>query len=96
MNGCEETCGQNGWKKGLSKGTTLTSWADKKKQQKTERLKEVLECEMIARGLQKLYAQVRESLQLGCKTAWSLYAENICWASKIEGSTFLEQNDEDE
>ena len=81
-------------KKGSVKALHLEVKRTKKKTKK--RWKEVLECDMIARGLQRLDAQDRESLQLGCKNCLILHAENICWAPRIEGSTFLEQNDKDE
>ena len=49
-----------------SKGTTLTVDGTKKGRPK-KRWKEVLKCDMIARGLRRLDAQDRERWQLGCK-----------------------------
>ena len=51
---------------------------------------------MIARGLQRLDAQERESLPLGCKNCLIPECGKHLWAPRIEGSTFLEQNDKDE
>ena len=52
-------------KKGSVKALHLEVKRTKKRPKK--RWKEVLECDMIARGLQRLDAQDRESLPLGCK-----------------------------
>ena len=60
---------------------------------KTEkRWKEVLECDMTARGLQRLDAH--------CTKSWKMAITlqkpaDLCWAPEIEESTFLEQNDDD-
>ena len=54
---------------------------------------------MTARGLQGLDAQDHERWRLGCKNQLApvgLHAGNLCWAPEIEGSTFLQQNDDDE
>ena len=40
---------------------------DKKRKTEKKRWKEVLECDMTARGLQRLDAQDRERWRLGCK-----------------------------
>ena len=66
-----------------------------KKGRPKKRWKEVLECDMTARGLQRLDAQDRKRWQLGCKYQLPLHAGNLCWAPEIEGSTFLEKNDDD-
>ena len=66
-----------------------------KKERPKKRWKEVLECDMTARCLQRLDAQDCERWQLGCKNQLPLHAGNLCWAPEIEGSTFLEQNDDD-
>ena len=70
-----------------------------KKGRPKKRWKKVLECGMTARGLQRLDAQDCERWRLGCKNQLIpaiLHARNLCWAPEIEGSTFLEQNDDDD
>ena len=67
-----------------------------KKGRPKKRWKEVLECDMTARGLQRLDAQDRERWKLGCKNQLTPACGNLCWAPEIEGSTFLEQNNDDD
>ena len=67
----------------------------KKKGRPKKRWKEVLECDMTARGLQRLDAQDCERWRLGCKNQLTPACGNLCWAPEIEGGTLLEQNDVD-
>ena len=51
---------------------------------------------MAARGLQRLDAQDHERWRLGCKNWLTPACGKHLLGSRIEGSTFLEQNDNDD
>ena len=67
-----------------------------KKGEPKKRWKEVQECDMIARSLQRLDVQDRERWQLGCENRLTPACEEHLLSTQNRKCTSLEQNDDDD